>query len=236
METTAVSVNGVTPPTREASQEERLILAGYEEARRRDALGVQDKWHWKLFAFWLGAYSSLATVVIGGLLLRPITIHAPVQLVQVNDQGKVEPIGPPQDLLVYQPSDAQWMQMVGDWVVKRRWKGVDGPQASEDLNWLYFHTCKPAREDLQRWEKAEKPLEIGKRRVQVELLAVTKTDAPKAFNVLWKEWVTEGTQPAVEQHWAGTLTVGRIKLAHQKAVLHNRLGLCVTTYNWAPQP
>ena len=64
--------------------------------------------------------------------------------------------------------------------------------------------------------------------MQVELTAVTKTDAPKAYNVFWKEWVTEGTQPAVEQRWAGTFTVGRIALTHQEMVLQNRLGLCVT--------
>lgn len=241
--------NGTTPPSpadtsiavlhapaQEHNATERLILAGYDELRRRDTLGVYDKWHWKLLAMALLVYCGLVTGIALWIALRPRTITAPVQLVQVNTQGMVEPLGPPQDLLAYTPVDAQWMQLVSDWVLKRRWKGSDAPVAAANVAWLAMHTCKPAMDDLKRWEKVEKPLEIGKRRVQVELLAVTKTDAPKAYNVLWKEWITEGTQPTVEQRWAGTFTVGRIALKHQEMVLHNRLGLCVTAFSWSQQP
>lgn len=223
-------------PLRERSDTERLILAGYDELRRRDTLGVHDKWHWKLCAMGLLAYCGLVTATALWLALRPRTIHAPVQLVQVNDKGQVEPLGPPQALLAYTPVDAQWMALVSDWVLKRRWRGSDAPLAAANVAWLQMHTCKPATEDLKRWEKTDKPLEIGKRRVQIELLAVTKTDAPKAYNVLWKEWITEGMQPTVEQRWAGTFTVGRIALSHPEMVLHNRLGLCVTAFSWSQQP
>jgi type IV secretory pathway TrbF-like protein len=243
------SKNGIPPMARrdsnttvlpysphEVSDHHRLILAGYDELRRRDTLGVHDKWHWKLLAMGLLLYCGVITAMAFWLALKPQTIQAPVQLVQVNHQGQVEPLGPPQDLLAYTPTDAQWMQLVSDWVLKRRWKGSDAPLAAANVAWLQMHTCKPALEDLRRWEKVEKPLEIGKRRVQVELMAVTKTDAPKAYNVLWKEWITDGTQPTVEQRWAGTFTVGRLVLRHQEMVLHNRLGQCVTASSWAQQP
>ena len=236
MDTTAITVNGAALAPRTPSEEERLILAGYDEARRRDALGMQDKWHWKLMALGLLAYCSVVTAVALWLALRPTIVHAPVQLVQVNDRGQVEPLGPPHDVLRYTPTEAQWMQMVGDWAMKRRWKGIDPVQAAVNVDWLYMHTCKPALDDVRRWEKDEKPVEVGKRKVQVELLAVTKTDAPKAYNVLWKEFITDGTQPAVEQRWAGTFTVGRVKLRDQRMVVNNRLGLCVTAYNMAQQP
>ena len=243
------SSNGTTPPSpgdspvavlgdrpHEGSDTERLILAGYDELRRRDTLGVHDKWHWKLLAMGLVLYCGLVTAAALWFALRPRLIQAPVQLVQVNTQGMVEPLGPPQDLLAYTPVDAQWMQLVSDWVLKRRWKGSDAPMAAANVAWLTMHTCKPAIDDLRRWEKVEKPLEVGKRRVQVELLAVTKTDAPKAYNVLWKEWITEGTQPTTEQRWAGTFTTGRLALKHQEMVLQNRLGLCVTAFSWSQQP
>ncbi len=221
--------------SRTPSEEERLILAGYEESRRRDALGAQDKWHWKIAAGCLLLYGGIATGLALWMGLRPRVWHAPVQLVQVNE-GKVEPIGPPQELLTYQPSDAQWMEMVTQWVLKRRWKSGDGPVTAEQINWVAMHTCGPAVEDVQRWEKEEKPLEIGKRRVQVEVTAVTKPDAPRAYNVLWKEYVTDQNRAPSEERWAGTFTVSRVKLTTPAMVLHNRLGLCVNAYSWARQP
>jgi len=245
MRTSIITTNGTStvrepaplpPNTAERSDTAQLILAGYDEARRRDALRLHETHHWKLMALGLLVYCGVTTGAALWCGLRPTVFHAPVQLIQVNAQGTAEPIGPPQELLAYTPSDAQWMQMVSDWVRHRRWKGNDAPVAAADLAWVAMHTCTPAIADVQRWEKEEKPLDIGKRRTQVEITAVTKTDAPKAYNVLWKEWVTEGTQPSVEHAWAGTFTVGRVKLTHQAMVLHNRLGLCVTAYSWSKQP
>ena len=46
-------------PPQEGSETERLILAGYDELRRRDTLGMHDKWHWKLMAMGLLVYCGI---------------------------------------------------------------------------------------------------------------------------------------------------------------------------------
>ena len=55
--------------------------------------------------------------------------------------------------------------------------------------------------------------------------------------MLWEEHLTEKTSPTVKsQLWTGTFTVGRVTLTTMEDVLDNRLGVCITAYELAPQP
>ena len=83
----------------------------------------------------------------------------------------------------------------------------------------------------------EKPFEVGKKLVSVELKSITKTPAPESYQVLWAETSTDKNMPVVKtQLWTGTFSVGRIQLPKLADTLENRLGLCVTAYDLSPQP
>ena len=90
---------------------------------------------------------------------------------------------------------------------------------------------------IQTLEEWEKPFELTKKLVSVELKSVTKTPAPESYQVLWTETRTEQAQPAVKTaQWTGTFTVGRYRPPTLADTLDNRLGLCVTAFDLSPQP
>jgi len=103
--------------------------------------------------------------------------------------------------------------------------------------WLYRHTCGQARRLLQTLEEREKPFELGKKLISVELKSVTKTPVPESYQVLWTEMRTDTAQPAVTTVlWTGTFSVGRYRPPTLADTLDNRLGLCVTAFDLSPQP
>src|SRR5262245_10386072 len=104
----------VTPTTEAApAPEMQAILAGYAEAARRDTLVETEKWHWKLAAFLGWSVAGLLILVVVWLLLTRREVDAFVQVVQVDQTGKVVPLGVPVDLLQYDPDDGLWLDMIG---------------------------------------------------------------------------------------------------------------------------
>ena len=227
----------LTPTTEAApSPEMQAILAGYAEAARRDTLVEIEKWHWKLGAFLGWSVAGLLILVVVWLLLTRREVDAFVQVVQVDQAGKVVPLGVPVDLLQYDPDDGLWLDMIGQWIRAVRWRGIDPHLAQEEWRWAYLHTCGEARRVLQHLEDKDKPLTLGKCQVSVVLTSITKTPAPKSYHALWEEWVTENNQPPVTQRWAGTFTTGRLRPKDQAAALQNRLGLCIAAFDLSVQP
>ena len=129
------------------------------------------------------------------------------------------------------------MDMLGEWVRRLRWRGMDTVLAHVAWAWLYRHTCGQARRLLQTLEEREKPFELGKKLISVELKSVTKTPVPESYQVLWTEMCTDTAQPAVTTVlWTGTFSVGRYRPPTLADTLDNRLGLCVTAFDLSPQP
>jgi type IV secretory pathway TrbF-like protein len=162
-----------------------------------------------------------------------------VQTVQVDAQGQLVQLGIPQDLLAYTPPEGVWMDMLGEWVRRLRWRGKDTEAlAKRDWAWVYRHTCGGARRILHALEDQEKPFApTPKKLVTVELKSITKTPAPENYHVLWVETSTEQAQPSVKTAlWTGTFTVGRYRPPTLADTLDNRLGLCVTAFDLSPQP
>jgi type IV secretory pathway TrbF-like protein len=164
-------------------------------------------------------------------------VQAFVQVVQVDDQGKVIQIGIPHDLLAYAPPDGVWIDMLGEWVRRIRWRGTDPVLARAQWAWVYRHTCGQARRILQTLEEREQPFKPGKKLTAVELRSITKTPVPASYQVLWAETSTEPASPSVKTAlWTGTFSVGRIQLSTLADALDNRLGLCVSAFDVNPQP
>jgi type IV secretory pathway TrbF-like protein len=230
------SPNSHAPELAVPDEWQRIDLA-YREIQRRDGSAELRAWRWERFALVLLALFIVLLGVIVWQLLTARMVQAVVQVVHVDDKGQLVQVGMPQDLLAYTPPDGLWMDMLGAWVRRLRWRGTDPVLAKTEWAWLYRHTCGQARRFLQTLEEREKPFEVGKKLVSVELKSVTKTPAPESYQVLWAETRTDKAQPTVKtQLWTGTFSVGRYRPPTLADTLDNRLGLCVTAYDLSPQP
>jgi type IV secretory pathway TrbF-like protein len=230
-----MSGNGVVPMARHAQWEH--AEATLDALLAQDTAQERRAWNWQLIAF---GTLALAVASMGlayvGWFTRPEVIPF-VQLVQVDDQGKTQVTGAPLRVEDYTPQDAEWSRMLGEWVLRFRWRGVDKPQAQQAWTWLEMYSCGAAREQLQKYIDVEKPLEqLGVRKRQLTLKNIFKSDMPHAWTVLWEELEINGPQAPVTTQNSGTFTVGRRKVASTAMWLHNPLGVCVTGFHWGVQP
>jgi type IV secretory pathway TrbF-like protein len=207
----------------------------YRIISERDGAAERRVWHWQLVC------AALVIIALGvGIwdhLSPRAEVKAFVQVVQVNEDGRVVHLGLPQDLLSYQPQEAQWLDMLSEWVRRVRWRGSDAIMAQANWNWARAHLCGgPVKDLVDAMERREKPFtDLGKRLVAVEIKAATATPAPATYHVFWEETSTEHTVQRVKQY-TGTFTVARLQPATQAVLLQNRLGLCITALNISEQP
>jgi type IV secretory pathway TrbF-like protein len=221
----------------EGSEEWQRIEQAYREIQRRDERAEYRTWRMERFALALLAVIVVLVAVLVWAFVNYRKVQAFVQVVQVDDQGKVVHLGVPEDLLAYTPPDGLWMDMLGEWVRRVRWREEDNTHAKDQWKWVYRHTCGQARRLLQALEEKEQPFKLSKKLQTVELQSVTKTPVPESYQVLWTERSTERSAPMVKvEHWVGTFSVGRMHLPELSDVLDNRLGLCVTAFDVSRQP
>lgn len=215
---------------------QRLELA-YQEILRRDSQAEARA----------ARKDTLATrqwYVILGLILVMVwlamdksRVRAFVQTVQVTEEGRLVQLGQPVELYDYEPPEGPYMEKAAQWVRWVRWRGEDKNMLEAQWAWAYRHTCGTALKALKEYEKVEKPLVLGKKKVGIEVKNVIKGGTPNSYTVIWEEHVTEKNAPTPKtQAWSATLTMGRIMLKRMEDLLDNRLGLCVTGYDWAEQP
>jgi type IV secretory pathway TrbF-like protein len=215
------------------SHELARLNTWYQVISQRDGAAERRVWHWQMIA------AALVVIVfavgIWDHLDRRTDVQAFVQTVQVNEDGKVLNLGVPVDLIAYEPQDAQWLDMLSEWVRRVRWRGSDEVQAKLDWNWARAHLCGgPVMRLMDEVEKHETPFDgLGKELVSVEIKAATATAAPKTYHVFWEETTTAYTQQRRHQ-FTGTFTVGRLRPATQAILMQNRLGLCITAFNLSP--
>ena len=226
------SLNGTqAPELLPPDPETARIIAAYDEARSRDTalesrLASSHRREWLCLAL-LGMLVVALTVVF--LARRQVPVM--VQVVQVDEGRRVQLVGDPVPLLTYAPTDGQYMDMLGEFVRKIRWRPKERELREEGWRWAYYHACPDARTALRHLEETEPAADHGKRQVAVRLESITKTDIPHAYLVLWVETVTEGGLPPKDVPMTGTFTVGRSGLPTPDSVLYNRLALCTTGFN-----
>ena len=214
---------------------QRMELA-YQEIQRRDSQAEQRAWRKDRLVQRLGLVIVVLVGVLVWLVLAKHQVKAFVQTVQVTDDGTLVQLGVPQHLYDYTPPDGVYMEMVAQWVRWTRWRGDDERMMQVQWGWAYRHTCGIAHKWLKALEEKEKPLKPGSKRVAVAVKSVTKIAAPASYQVLWEEHLTDKASPTVKtQMWTGTFTVGRMALTTMDDLLDNRLGVCITAYELAPQ-
>jgi type IV secretory pathway TrbF-like protein len=230
------TVNGAALPPIPSDEWQRIEQA-YREIQRRDDRAEHRAWRWERFALALLGVLVLLLGLIVWQWLDHRKVQAFVQVVQVDATGTLLQVGIPQALLAYTPPDGVWMDMLGEWVRRVRWREEDPTHSRVQWAWVYRHTCGQARRLLQALEEKEQPFKPAKKLVAVELKSITKTPVPESYQVLWTETSTERTSPAVKtQLWTGTFSVGRIQLPTLADAMDNRLGLCVNAFDLSPQP
>ena len=231
------ATNGTVTPA--PSEEWRKIEQAYTEIQRRDSSSEQRTWRAERLTL---ALLGLLTLTIGvglWLYVHGRTVQAFVQVVQLDDTGRLVQLGIPQDLLRYTPPDGVWMDMLSQWIRYVRWRSPDPTPtvAKTQWAWTYRHTCSEARRLLQAVEDKEKPFQPSKKLVAVEIKSITKTAAPESYQVLWTETSTDRTNPTVKtEMWSATFSVGRYRPPTLADTLENRLGLCVNAFNLTIQP
>jgi type IV secretory pathway TrbF-like protein len=234
-DTTAVPQPAKSSNGTVSSAELERLNTWYTIISQRDGTAERRVWHWQLVS------AALLLIVFGvGIWdhLDPrTTVEGFVQVVQVNEDGRVIHLGLPQSLLTYQPQDAQWLDMLAEWVRRVRWRGTDLVKAQADWNWARAHLCnRDVTRLVDEMEKREKPFtDLGKRLVAVEIKAATTTPVPATYHVFWEETTTDFTMQRVKAY-TGTFTVGRLQPANQAVLNQNRLGLCITALNISEQP
>jgi VirB8 protein len=115
----------------EVSEEWQRIEQAYKEIQRSDERAEYRTWRMERFALALLAVIVALVVVLIWAFLNYRKVQAFVQVVQVDDKGKVIQRGVPQDLLSYTPPDGLWMDMLGEWVRRVRWREEDNVHAKE---------------------------------------------------------------------------------------------------------
>jgi type IV secretory pathway TrbF-like protein len=215
-----------------ATEVERLE-ASYRIIAQRDGTAERRAFHWKLLACALVAITL--GVGIWDHVDRRERLQAFVQVVQVTDNGQVVNVGQPQDLLTYEVKDAQWLDMLTEWVRKIRWKGSDLVATKANWNWAKAHLCGgPVQRLMDTHQAREKPFDtVGKKLTSIEITHATNTPVPQTYHVFWNEITSEATIQK-EEKWTGTFTVARMQPETQAVLLHNRLGLCISAFSISP--
>jgi type IV secretory pathway TrbF-like protein len=222
------------PPNGQASREEiDTLIKAYEELRQRDGYAERRERVWRCFAL----LALIAAVLVGvwDHVDRRESVRAFVQPVQVTEEGRVINVGLPQDLLSYEPSDGQWLDMVTRWVVAIRWRGSDETRMRYDWNWARAHLCGETSRLVDQMERQEHPFkDVGRRLVSVNVLSATPSPRPRTYHVYWEEYDSDlaGQRP---QRYTGTFTVGRFVPQSTAVLLLNHLGLCLEAINITPQ-
>src|SRR2546428_12280970 len=229
-------IDGQTLPAAAPDEWQRIEQA-YREIQRRDDRADHRAWRWERFALTLLGLWLVTLGIMVWQWLDARRVQAFVQVVVQDDKGALLQVGIPQDLLAYTPPDGVWIDMLGEWVRRIRWRGTDSVLMRAQWAWVYRHTCGQARRLLQTLEEKEQPFKLGKKLTAVELRSITKTPVPESYQVLWAETSTEPASPSVKTAlWTGTFSVGRLQLPTLADALDNRLGLCVTAFDLSPQP
>jgi type IV secretory pathway TrbF-like protein len=211
----------------------QALLKAYDELRQRDGSAERRERTWRFFA--LIALLGAITVGAWDHVDRRERVQAFVQPVQVTEEGRVLNVGLPQDLLSYEPSDGQWLDMVARWVVAVRWRGSDETRMRYDWNWARAHLCGETPRLVAQMERHEQPFrDVGKRLVSVNVLSATPSPRPRTYHVYWEEVDSDvtGQKP---QRYTGTFTVGRFVPQSTAVLLQNHLGLCLEAINITPQ-
>jgi type IV secretory pathway TrbF-like protein len=210
----------------------------YREIERRDGAA---NWHaalWCRFACLLAVVLIVAISAIVYFAMQASKVQAFVQPVQITDEGKMVLVGLPKDLLDYQPEESQVMDMLAQWVTKRRWRGDEEgyKRTRNDWAWLYRHTCGYGSKLLAHDEATEQPFKLSKVRASIEIKSITKTATPESFQVVWHEVTVDKLASTLkEQDYIGTFTVGRVRPKNLSEAIDNRLGMCVNGYDLAPK-
>jgi type IV secretory pathway TrbF-like protein len=210
----------------------------YREIERRDGAA---NWHaalWFRFACLLAVVLIVAISAIVYFAMQASRVQAFVQPVQITDERKMVLVGIPKDLLDYQPEESQVMDMLAQWVTKRRWRGDEEgyKRTRNDWSWLYRHTCGSGSKLLAHDEVTEQPFKPSKVRASIEVKSITKTATPESFQVVWHEVTVDKLASTLKEHdYIGTFTVGRVRPKNMSEALDNRLGMCVNGYDLAPK-
>jgi type IV secretory pathway TrbF-like protein len=207
----------------------------YQVISRRDGTAERQAFHWKLVAC-----AMIGITLIIGVwdhVDRRTALQGFVQVVQVTDDGRAVNVGLPQDLFTYQPQDAQWLDMLSEWVRKVRWRGSDVVATKANWNWARAHLCGgPVNRLMDTLEAREKPFDnVGKKLTSVEIRAATETPIPLTYHVHWNEITSEATLQK-EKRYTGTFTVARMQPQTQAVLMQNRLGLCISALDISEQP
>ena len=210
----------------------------YHEIERRDGAA---NWHaalWFRFACLLAVVLIVCMSAIVYFAMQASKVQAFVQPVQVTEEGKMVLVGLPKDLLDYQPEDSQVMDMLAQWVTKRRWRGDEEgyKRTRNDWAWLYHHSCGYGSKLLAHDEVTEQPFKPSRVKTSIEVKSITKTATPESYQVVWHEVTVDKLASSLkEQDYIGTFTVGRVRPKTLAEAMDNRLGMCTTGYDLAPK-
>ena len=210
----------------------------YHEIERRDGAA---NWHaalWFRFACLLAVVVIVALSAIGYFATMASRVQAFVQPVQITEEGKMVLVGMPKDALDYQPEEAEWMDMLAQWVTKRRWRGDEEgyKRTRNDWSWLYRHSCGYGSKLLAHDEVTEQPFKPSRLKASIEIKSITKTTTPESYQVVWHEVTVDKLAATLKEvDYVGTFTVGRLRPKTITEAMDNRLGICVTGYDLAPK-
>jgi type IV secretory pathway TrbF-like protein len=195
----------------------------------QDTERLNDLTWWQRVACGAIALAILcASLTVIGWWLRPEVVPL-VKLVQVDQEGVAREVRTV-PMAQYTPADWQWVGLLREWVLKLRWRGLDVRQTHLAWEWLRWHACGEAVEQLQRYFDVEEPFaHTGTRKREILDVNVTKGDIDGLWTVLWKEIYVQGAQPPVTTLQSVSFAVARRHVTKEMGQL-NGFGLCVKKF------
>jgi type IV secretory pathway TrbF-like protein len=206
-----------------------------EDQDTLDALLDQDTDRLADVAWWrrlaIGATASTllcASLAVMGWGLRPDVVPL-VKIVQVDPEGVARAVRTV-PMAQYTPADWQWVGMLRQFVLALRWRGLDVRQTHLAWEWLTWHSCGEAVEQLQRYFAVDEPFDhVGTRKREILDVNVTKGDIDGLWTVLWKEIYVQGARPPVTTLQSVSFAVAR-RTVKQEMEQINGFGLCVKKF------
>jgi type IV secretory pathway TrbF-like protein len=226
METVPLTTNGDVPSVAAAPQTDDTL----DVLLSQNTEQIQNARYWQWVALGaVGLALACAGLAYIGWWTRPAVVPM-VQHVYVDEQGTATSVGSPIPMAEYTPADWQWVQMLREWVLRLRWRGLDERQMALAWEWLRWHTCGQAVEHLNRYHTVDKPFElIGVKKREVTTINVAKGDLPQVYTVIWTEVLTNGPQAPVTSTQSVSFAVARREVEKAGRQI-NPFGLCVRAF------
>lgn len=187
--------------------------------------------NWRIMAF---ACMGLTVVLIAALIYQAAQTQIEAYVVQIDPQGRPSKI----ELIdnAYSPTSAQVAFHVAELIRRVRSRPTDPVVLKQHWEEAYRFLAGDAITRMNAYASRDQPFDAAQRgaAVTVDILNVIQR-SDGSYQVRWKETVYEHGAEAQASYWTGLFTTRIVPPGTAETLLHNPLGVYVTSFNWSQE-